>query len=111
VSILFIVVPPVSLYIIGTHIDMLECIYYGRDRLYNGKENRPLGKDHLINFTCLIFANASKMTRATPLQERMFRNSREKLRVYRMKDLLKKSFANRHVVDRFLPFGSAIEAT
>ncbi|HEU5375732.1 MAG TPA: helicase-related protein [Ktedonobacteraceae bacterium] len=48
---------------------------------------------------------------ATPLQERMFRNSREKLRVYRMQGLLKESIANRHVVDRFLPFGSAVEAT
>jgi len=47
---------------------------------------------------------------ATPLQERMFRNSREKLRLYRAQGLLKENIATRHVEDRFLPFGSPVEA-
>lgn len=47
---------------------------------------------------------------ATPLQERMFRNSREKLRVYRAQGLLKENIAKRHVEDRFLSFGSIVEA-
>ncbi len=46
---------------------------------------------------------------ATPLQERMFRNSREKLRLYRAQGLLNENIANRHVEDRFLPFGSPVE--
>lgn len=45
----------------------------------------------------------------TPLQERMFRNSREKLRIYRAQGLLKESIATRHVEDRFLPFSSPVE--
>jgi len=47
---------------------------------------------------------------ATPLQERMVRNSREKLRMYRTQNSLKEHIANRRVVDRFLPFDSALEA-
>jgi hypothetical protein len=40
----------------------------------------------------------------------MFRNSREKLRVYRAQGLLKENIAKRHVEDRFLSFGSIVEA-
>lgn len=47
---------------------------------------------------------------ATPLQERMFRNSREKLRVYRAQGLLQENIATRHVKDQFLPFGNPVEA-
>jgi superfamily II DNA or RNA helicase len=47
---------------------------------------------------------------ATPLRERMFRNSREKLRMYRAQGLLRENIATRHVEDRFLPFGHPVEA-
>ena len=40
----------------------------------------------------------------------MFRNSREKLRMYRAQGLLKENIATRHVEDRFLPFGNPVEA-
>lgn len=46
---------------------------------------------------------------ATPLQDRMFRNSRERLREYRRRGLLQENIATRTVRDRFLPFGSPIE--
>jgi len=42
-SSLFIIVPPVSLYTIATHIAMLACIDDGRDGLYAGKENTFFG--------------------------------------------------------------------
>ncbi len=46
---------------------------------------------------------------ATPLQDRMFRNSRERLREYRRCGLLHENIATRRVTDRFLAFGSPIE--
>ncbi len=46
---------------------------------------------------------------ATPLQDRMFRNSRERLREYRRRGLLHENIATRQVTDRFLAFGSPVE--
>jgi len=43
-SSLFIIVPPVSLYTIATHVALLACIDDGRDGLYAGKENTFLGE-------------------------------------------------------------------
>jgi hypothetical protein len=50
---LFIVYPPVSLYIIATHTGMLACIDFGRDRLCRGKEKKFRGEVFILIYEYL----------------------------------------------------------